>query len=209
MRLAQARDLRAQGNVVKAVRVCGRRMRLAVIHRVDSCKRIVRRKNFVETHGAKILANVLDRAAVRLGNAALRPGQCENVRTVRNRPESEQWPNTRHSGGARNTVRYKGDVTHTKVLPIAFVVAEKKCFVAANWAAERAAEDVAPERGDIGLIKEVSGVERAVAHELIYGAMELICAPGGHDAYLRTGPFPVLCAVGVFQHGKLAYGIDS
>jgi len=36
-------------------------MRLAVIHRVDSCERIVRRKNLVEAHGAKILANVLDR----------------------------------------------------------------------------------------------------------------------------------------------------
>src|SRR5215468_5950401 len=165
-------------------------MRLAVIHRVDSCERIVRRKNLVEARGAKILANVLDRAAVRLGNAALRPGRCENFRPVRNRPESEQWPNTRHSGGARNTVRHKGDVAHAKVLPVAFVVAEEKCFVAANWAAERAAEDVAPELGDIALIKEVSGVERAVAHELIYGAMELICAPAVTMLTCAPGRFP-------------------
>ena len=209
MRLTQACDLREQGNVVKAVRICGRRMRLAVIHRVDSCKKIARRKNLVEPRGTKILAKILHRTAVRLGNAALCPGRCEDFRAVRHRPESEQRPHTRHSGDAGGIIRHKRDVAQAEVLPVAFVVAEKECFVAANWPAERTAEDIALEVGDIGLIKEVSRVKRAVAHELICGAVQLIGPPGGHDAYLRAGPFPVFCAVGVFQHGKLANRIYS
>ena len=209
MRLAEARDLRAQRNVVKAVRVCGRRMRLAVIHRVDSCKRIPRRQNFVEPRGAKVLANILHRAAVRLGNPAVRTARCEDLRPVRDRPESQQWLNSRHGGGARGIIRHKRDIAHAKSLPVAFVVAEKKGFVGANWPAERPAEYVALELGDVGLIKEVSGVKRAVAHELVYRAVELVRAPGGHDAHLCAGPFPVLRAICVLHHGKFAYRIYS
>jgi hypothetical protein len=48
-------------------------------------------------------------------------------------------------------------------------------MVLANWAAARNAELIAPERrfgNTIGIIKEIVGVQRAIAQKLINGTME-------------------------------------
>src|SRR5262249_51228489 len=65
----------------------------------------------------------------------------------------------------------------------AFVSAEEESAVAPQWAAQRAAELVAPQRRlfELRIGKEVSGIERVVADELPYAPMQLVGPAFGID----------------------------
>src|SRR6202035_1026177 len=101
------------------------------------------------------------------------------------------------------------DVAKTEILSVTLIVTKKEDLVAADGAAERAAEVVALELGDLLLIEVVACIERAVAQEFVGGAMQLIGAASGDDADLRALAFAEGGGVGVAGDVELAHGIDA
>ena len=110
---------------------------------------------------------------------------------------------------ARGVVGDESEIAEAEVLAEAFVVDEEKGFVFYDRAAGGCAEDVAFEMRDVAVIEEVASVERAVAHEFVGGAVELVGSVGGDDVDLRAGTLAVFGAVGVFDDGKFADGVDA
>src|ERR1700682_2625845 len=56
-----------------------------------------------------------------------------------------------------------------------------------DWSAEGEAKLVTLERRDNGAVKEIARVERAVAQELVAGAVKLILARAGHCVNYSAG----------------------
>src|SRR3954451_20191119 len=59
------------------------------------------------------------------------------------------------------------------------------------------------------MIEEIPRIEGAVAHELIYAAVKLVCAARRDDADLCSGAFPVSSAVIILYDCKFTNRIDS
>ncbi len=76
----------------------------------------------------------------------------------------------------RGVVGDEGDIGEAEVLAVALVVGEEEELVLLDGAAERAAEVVALELGNLCLVEVVARVEGGVAEELVCGAVEVICA---------------------------------
>ncbi len=98
---------------------------------------------------------------------------------------------------ARLVVRHEGYVAQAPGLAKAFVVAEEKELVLADWAAQSSAELVALELGNRCLVKVVARVESAVADELEGGAVQSVGAGTGDDRDLRAVTLAEACTVGV------------
>ena len=67
---------------------------------------------------------------------------------------------------ARVRIGDEGDVAEAEVLSVTFIVAEEEDLVATDGAAERAAEIVALELGNLLLVEVVAGIERASCGEI-------------------------------------------
>ena len=72
-----------------------------------------------------------------------------------------------------------------------------------------AAETRCARSAEFAVVEEVARVERAVAQELVGGAVELVRAGGGDDVDLRAGTLAVLRAVGVLDHGEFAHRVHA
>src|ERR1035437_2831883 len=150
----------------------------AVVHDVDAKQRVLWRNVVVNARRAKVFANPLQRMAEGFGNAAAQ------FRTVGHRPESQQGSGAGIDTdvGQRSTrigyealagaaVGHQRHIAESQVLPVAFVVAEKKQLVFLDWAAQRPAKLIALKRWNGALSKEIAGVKGAVPQKLIGAAM--------------------------------------
>src|SRR5690349_19193614 len=68
---------------------------------------------------------------------------------------------------------------------------------------------MALERGNGRPVEEVTCVEGAVAQKFIDAAVQLVRAGTRDNAYLSTGPLPILRSVGIGNHVKLAHCIHA
>src|SRR5438552_5249905 len=59
----------------------------------------------------------------------------------------------------------------------------------------------------LGVLEVVLGIQSAVAHVLEEVAMPLVRSGRGHNADLPSGPFPILCAVGVLEDVVFPHGL--
>src|SRR5579884_2079341 len=110
---------------------------------------------------------------------------------------------------AGSVVGHKRHIAQAEMLAKAFVVAENEKLVFLDGAAERGAEFVALELGDIALVEEIARVQIAVAEEFINTAVKLVCSGSRDDTDLRAGALAVLGAIGIRNYIELAYGIDA
>src|SRR5580692_10513710 len=94
-----------------------------------------------------------------------------------------------HVSLPRGVVGYKGDIAHSQMLPVSFVVSKQEELVLLERAAQRASEYIALELGDFALVEEISGVQIAVAQELVDVPVELVGSAGRNDADLRARTF--------------------
>ena len=62
---------------------------------------------------------------------------------------------------------------------------------------------------DLRLIEVVAGIERAVAEELVSGAVNVVVAGCGDDGDLRAGALAVVSSVGVADDVEFAHGLDA
>src|SRR6185312_2021464 len=100
-------------------------------------------------------------------------------------------------------------VAQAETLAKGFIVAEQKCFVFADRAAERAAEFVAFKRGKTALIEKIPRIECAVTRKFVEASVKLIRSGSGHYTYLCSGTLAILRPVGVGDNVKFTNAVNS
>ena len=94
-------------------------------------------------------------------------------------------------------------------LAVAFVVRKKEGLILLNRPAQRSAELIALEVGNLRKVEEIPRVQGAVAQELIGVAVHLGCAGGCHDVDLGAGSFSIFGAIGVLHQGEFLHRVHA
>src|ERR1700753_3951587 len=141
--------------------------------------------------------------------AALGAVGIEKLGAVCDGPKCKKRLNARYGLRTGCIVGYEREIAETQRLAEAFVVGEEKGLVLDDRTAGGGAENVAFEMRNIAVIEEVASVERAVAQEFVRRSVKLIRAVRGDHIDLGAWSLAVLRAVGVFDDGEFAHGVDT
>ena len=96
-----------------------------------------------------------------------------------------------------------------EVLAKALVIAEEKCFVHPDRAAQGDSKLIALKGRGGAFVEVVGSIERVVAQKLVQGSVELVGPDSGDNQHLGPGPLAVFRTVGIAEHIELSDSIHA
>ena len=183
----------------------------AVVDGIDRRRRILRRKDVVETGCSEVLMNRLHRTEEYFRDAVL-AGDLQ-IRSIagRGRPQVQQSQLLNHRGSIRTSlgIGYELNRGLVQILTIPFIVCEQERFVLSDWPAGGHAELIPLERRRRSNIEIVGRIERIVAEEFKGRATPLVGAGLRHDRHLSTRMFAVFGRVRIAENVEFTNGFHS
>src|SRR5215472_13244148 len=111
---------------------------------------------------------------------------------------SDWEPANRSARDPGERARDNRDIAARQYLPELFVGAEQEHLVFLDGTSQHSSKLMTLERwGADGLVKEVAGVERAVAQIFECVSVQYVRSGGGHNVDSASSPLPILGAIGV------------
>src|SRR5439155_1463148 len=185
----------------QAVRILSRPDIVSVVDGIGGVERVFIRDNAVDLHDSEVFVHRIRSGVIGIGHTGT------DIGPVRLRPQGEVWKDrgikvrnrlidsvgVRQQALPRPQVWDNGNFRQVPHLTKTFIVSKNEGLVLLDGATGRSTKLISPERGDARVrrpnltVKEVPGIEGAVAQKLVPRAVEGIGAGLRHDADLSPG----------------------